>query len=87
MDVILYFFRDKIVGIHYFIYAFVCLFLMFSINQVSLPKTENNFLNIVSAEETTEVDGDTKLTESDWKIELDENAKGGTKEFDFIQRN
>ena len=31
MDVILYFFRDKIVGIHYFIYAFVCLFLMFSI--------------------------------------------------------
>lgn len=31
MDVILYFFRDKIVGTHYFIYAFVCLFLMFSI--------------------------------------------------------
>ena len=31
MDIILYFFRDKIVGTYYFIYAFLCLFLMFSI--------------------------------------------------------
>ena len=31
MEIILYFFRDTISGIHYFIYAFVCLFLMFSI--------------------------------------------------------
>ena len=31
MDVVLYFFRDKIVGIHYFIYASICLFLIFSI--------------------------------------------------------
>ena len=31
MDIILYFFRDKIVGLHYLMYAFVCLFLMFSI--------------------------------------------------------
>ena len=31
MEIILYFFRDTISGVHYFIYAFVCLFLMFSI--------------------------------------------------------
>lgn len=31
MDAILYFFRDKITGIHYLMYAFVCFFLMFSI--------------------------------------------------------
>lgn len=31
MEVILYFFRDSISGIYYVMYAFVCLFLMFSI--------------------------------------------------------
>ena len=31
MEVILYFFRDKITGIHYIMYAFGCYFLMFSI--------------------------------------------------------
>lgn len=31
MNGILYFFRDKITGIHYIMYAFVCFFLMFSI--------------------------------------------------------
>lgn len=31
MDIILYFFRDKIAGTYYFIYAFICLMLMFSI--------------------------------------------------------
>ena len=31
MDIILYYIRDNIVSVHYFIYAFVCLFLMFSI--------------------------------------------------------
>ena len=31
MDIILYYIRDNIVSVHYFIYAFVCLFLMFAI--------------------------------------------------------
>lgn len=31
MSTILYFFRDSITGVYYFIYVFVCLFLMFSI--------------------------------------------------------
>lgn len=31
MDSILYFFRDTITGTYYFMYAFVCLFLMFSL--------------------------------------------------------
>jgi len=31
MDIILYFFRDKITGTYYFIYAFICLMLMFAI--------------------------------------------------------
>lgn len=31
MEIILYFFRDKVVGTYYIIYAFICLFLMFSI--------------------------------------------------------
>ena len=31
MDIILYFFRDNIVGTHYFIYAFILLYLMFAI--------------------------------------------------------
>ncbi len=31
MDIVLYFFRDTLSGIHYFIYAFIMLFLMFSI--------------------------------------------------------
>lgn len=31
MQTILYFFRDKIVGVHYFMYAFVCILLVFSI--------------------------------------------------------
>ena len=31
MDIILYFFRDNITGIHYLMYAFVCQFLMFAL--------------------------------------------------------
>lgn len=31
MDIILYFFRDTISGTYYFMYAFVCLLLMFSL--------------------------------------------------------
>ena len=31
MDTILYFFRDKLVGTHYFIYAFILLYLMFAL--------------------------------------------------------
>jgi len=31
MDIVLYFIRDKIVGVHYTMYIFVCLFFMFSI--------------------------------------------------------
>ena len=31
MDSILYYIRDNIISVHYFIYAFVCLFLMFAI--------------------------------------------------------
>lgn len=31
MDIILYFFRDEISGMYYFIYAFLCLFFMFAI--------------------------------------------------------
>lgn len=31
MDIILYYIRDNLISVHYFIYAFVCLFLMFAI--------------------------------------------------------
>ena len=31
MDIILYYIRDNIVSVHYFIYAFVCFFLMFAL--------------------------------------------------------
>lgn len=31
MDIILYYIRDNLVSVHYFLYAFVCLFLMFAI--------------------------------------------------------
>ena len=41
---------------------------------------------IVSAEESNNQNSE-KLSEEDWKIELDENTQNGSKEFEFIQKN
>lgn len=67
---------------------FICFTFLFLVS-VSIPtnngRTENDFLKMVSAEEASMQDS--KLTAEDWKIELDENVKNGSKEFDFIQKS
>lgn len=56
MDIILYYIRDNIVSVHYFIYAFVCLFLMFAIiGYLFKQKYAKLTINVNSSQQKKEV--------------------------------
>lgn len=58
MDIILYYIRDNLISVHYFIYAFVCLFLMFAIiGYLFKQKYAKLTINVSSSQPKKEVKG------------------------------
>lgn len=67
---------------------FCLIFLFVTMLPVSTQVSTTGEINtkIASAEESNNQNSE-KLSEEDWKIELNENTQKGSKEFDFIQKN
>lgn len=80
MEPILYYIRDNIISVHYFIYAFVCLFLMFAIiGYLFKQKYAKLTINVSSSQQKKEAKEEKKFNQTNTNATVNNQVSSTSK--------